>query len=191
MMTDNTYYLTSRDANSMTVGTTGQTFTGTRVHIPFKPIFVIVGLILLFKGVQVNGFFDRVTITFERKGDETVEASVQDHSIPEVVVSSVQSVDSTLVIGDSDRRYLTRDEIIEVCANSPDFRACMRRLINDIYARRGQFFEAGGVNDVYYSSFDWYAGMEKRDLDWEDFNPYESANITLLVDLEREFKFRK
>lgn len=74
----------------------------------------------------------------------------------------------------SGTHYLTRAEVSRLT------RAQMRVARNEIYARRGRFFQDRALT-AYFSQFAWY-----RPHTWNvRLNPYEEANVRLIQSMER------
>jgi hypothetical protein len=91
-----------------------------------------------------------------------------------VVPAAWTQFGSSFVFPDSDREYLDLQELAEL--------SCAQLLIarNEIYARRGRYFERGDLTR-YFSQFRWY-----RPHTWDPpLNRFEGANITLITQSER------
>src|SRR5262249_39563078 len=79
-----------------------------------------------------------------------------------------------LIFPDSDRRYLTRDDLRRLS------REQLRIARNEIYARKGRYFQDANLK-AYFSRFSWY-----RPTTWDvTLNAVEQANVTLIQSLER------
>lgn len=61
---------------------------------------------------------------------------------------------------------------------------------NEIYARHGQLFNAGEVNDTHYQKYSWYRETNKHGVKWEEFNNFEKTNLRLLISIEEEYGYR-
>jgi len=103
------------------------------------------------------------------------------------------------IFPNSDKIFLTREQLgilHEKSAQSQSsgtpysYRQLLRFSINEIYARKGFQFIQGGEYDLFYSQYDWYNHLEKREAPDSLFNQYEKANVDLLVTIERENGFR-
>jgi Caspase domain/YARHG domain len=94
---------------------------------------------------------------------------------PPPVVANVQpAARSGLIFADSDRRHLTRDELVRL---SPEQ---LRLARNEIYARRGRFFRDATLA-AHFARFSWY-----KPFAWDvPLNPVEKANINLIQSMER------
>jgi hypothetical protein len=78
------------------------------------------------------------------------------------------------IFPDSDRRYLTRQELTRLTRDQ------LRRARNEIYARRGRFFQDANLT-AYFSRFPWY-----RPHTWDPpLTPIEQANVGLIQSMER------
>ena len=62
--------------------------------------------------------------------------------------------------------------------------------INEIYARHGQIFNAGEVNDAHYQKYIWYRETNKHVVEWDEFNDIEKTNLRFLILLEEEYGYR-
>jgi len=81
---------------------------------------------------------------------------------------------SGFIFSDSDRRYLSRDEIARLTRDQ------LRIARNEIYARRGRYFQDASLT-AHFSRFAWY-----RPNTWEPaLNAFEKANISLIQSMER------
>ena len=79
-----------------------------------------------------------------------------------------------LIFPDSDRRYLTYDEASRLS------RGQLRIARNEIFARRGRFFDSDDLK-AHFSRFAWY-----RPSTWSpSLSPVEKANSELLLSVER------
>lgn len=75
---------------------------------------------------------------------------------------------------DSDRRYLTRDELLGLSRDQ------LRIARNEIYARKGRFFQDASLM-AYFSRFAWYQPNT-----WNPpLNRIEKANVSLIQSMER------
>jgi caspase domain-containing protein/YARHG domain-containing protein len=87
---------------------------------------------------------------------------------------AVPPVASGFIFPDSDRRYLSRDELARLSRDQ------LRIARNEIYARRNRYFQDASLT-AHFSRFAWY-----RPNTWEPaLNAYEKANISLIQSMER------
>ena len=70
------------------------------------------------------------------------------------------------------------------------FQRLLKMSINEIYARHGQLFNAGEVNDTHYQKYSWYRETNKHGVKWEEFNNFEKTNLRLLISIEEEYGYR-
>lgn len=85
------------------------------------------------------------------------------------------------VFADSSERYLSPEELIGLSAEMLGFAR------NEIFARNGNLFR----KDKYiqhFSAYDWYNSIPNKryDIDLEELNPYERANVVLIQEREAE-----
>jgi hypothetical protein len=77
------------------------------------------------------------------------------------------------IIPDSDRRYLTRDELQKLSPGD------LRIARNEIFARRGRYFSDSQLR-VYFAQFSWY-----RPYSYDvPLNAIENANVALIQSME-------
>lgn len=82
------------------------------------------------------------------------------------------------VLEDSDRRYLTADELSYMSKFE------LRLARNEIYARHGRMFDSADLQD-YFNSMDWYYGITPAaEFDESVLNEYEKANLILIREIE-------
>lgn len=95
----------------------------------------------------------------------------------------------TYIFTDSHERYLTAEEIEELClaAVDEDFevKALLRNAINEIYARKGFDFTGTKFYETYLKNKLWYKPIPQKTVTEEELNPFEKANIDLLVSFEK------
>ncbi len=95
------------------------------------------------------------------------------------VTSDPYAVDpDSYIFYDSDRRYLSADEISGLTTQE----LCYARY--EIYARRGQLFDSQELTD-YFDQKNWYWGYLSSSLTGSDIlNTYEQSNVALLQETE-------
>lgn len=93
---------------------------------------------------------------------------------PPQAVARLPDPGQGFIFADSDRRYLTRQEVERLPLD-------LRRIArNEIYARKGRFFQDAALK-AHFSRFSWY-----RPHSWEvRLSPVEDANIRLIQSMER------
>jgi Caspase domain/YARHG domain len=94
-------------------------------------------------------------------------------SLPPAASPPAPAASSGWLFADSDRRYLTREEILRLPHDQ------LRIARNEIYARRGRYFQDPSLT-AYFSRFPWY-----RPSSWDPpLSPVEKANVALIQSLE-------
>ena len=155
----------------------------TRRMIIQMPTYILV--VLLTGGV----IFGTISSLFVTKKDKTVkQTTVEEMKENEEPYSSdnnledeeVGSVGDYYVFPDSDKRYLTEEDVHEMDASY------VRLGLNEIYARHGRKFNDTELQK-YFSSQAWYTPEYTPDefsaIEGSVFNEYEKANVEFLADL--------
>ncbi len=89
-----------------------------------------------------------------------------------------KGTDSSSVISDSSSRYLDEDDLDGMSSKE------LRRARNEIYARHGAIFSDESLQK-YFEKKSWYTPkVPAADIDWDDLNKYEQANIDLMTEME-------
>lgn len=155
----------------------------TRRMIISIPTYIFV--VLLTGGI----IYGIILSPFVPKKDKTVkQTTVEEMRENEELYSSdnnvedeeVDSMGDYFVFPDSDKRYLTEEDVHEMDASY------VRLGLNEIYARHGRKF-----NDIelqnYFSSQAWYTPEYTPDefsaIEGSVFNEYEKANVEFLANL--------
>lgn len=83
------------------------------------------------------------------------------------------------IFPDSDKKYLTEDEILKVNVNT------LRIARNEIFARHGYIFNSADLQK-HFESTSWYKGTVKADKFNSDkeFNDFEKKNVALIKKIE-------
>ena len=155
----------------------------TRRMIIQMPTYILV--VLLTGGV----IFGTISSLFVPKKDKTVkQTTVEEMKENEEPYSSdnnledeeVGSMGDYYVFPDSDKRYLTEEDVHEMDASY------VRLGLNEIYARHGRKFNDTELQN-YFSSQAWYTPEYTPDefsaIEGSVFNEYEKANVEFLADL--------
>lgn len=160
----------------------GPTFTIKFWHIGIIAVFIIC---FIFSNIYLN-IPSRIKTLF------TVVANESSPTVPETQASYSEPVFADgFVFKYSNTRTLTREEVLAFQnAKNPTFQRILRMAINEIYARKGQAFRIGEINDNYYQQYEWYVKTAKHAVDWSEFNEYEKENLRLLISIEEEYGFR-
>ena len=108
----------------------------------------------------------------ESKEENTSEEDVGVESEPE-------TMEMEYIFPDSDSRYLTEDELINLDSDA------LKLARNEIFARHGYIFKDKGLQE-YFNSTTWYKGaVGGEDFDMEkEFNDFEKANVALIGSIE-------
>jgi len=138
----------------------------------------VIGWIVFFVTV---GIIIAIIISIQKRGTEQTNQVTP-------ATSTVTSTEEKLYIQDgfifpdSDKRYLTEDEIATIIGDKNHSREeIIQYAINELYARHHYSFQTETWND-YYSSFSWYTdeGLSMEEAKAQ-FNAYEDYNLKLLV----------
>lgn len=94
-----------------------------------------------------------------------------------------ESTDSEFIFPDSDKRYLTEEEVGSLDTDQ------LRIARNEIFARHGYIFNSEDLTE-YFSRFSWYEGTVSADQfdSSSAFNKYEKKNVEMLKDAENSQK---
>lgn len=95
------------------------------------------------------------------------------------------------VFAKSSREVLSEEMVLALREDETvGFQRLLRMSINEIYARHGQIFNAGEVNDAHYQKYIWYRETNKHVVEWDEFNDIEKTNLRFLILLEEEYGYR-
>ena len=98
----------------------------------------------------------------------------------------------TYIFPQSGYWYLSEQDIQAVCdyseAQGKDTAMILRRAINEIYARIGYDFTGTEYYEEYLSLKNWYCPIPGKTVGEEELNPFEKANIDLLVSFEKQYR---
>ena len=96
------------------------------------------------------------------------------------------------IYADSAEVYLDETELnvkyrrlVSLFGNTTSAEYEIRYAINEIYARKGYDFTDTEF-EIYFSRKEWYHPIAGKQVTEEELNPYEKANIDLLVKIEKE-----
>jgi len=102
-----------------------------------------------------------------------------------LLIPSMALAGRQYIIPDSDTRYLTEDELWEWDYESLGF------IFNEIFARHGYCFEAGGKYDNYFSALPWYTPNQNTDNSaacYSQLSSLEWSNERLAKDVRAEMR---
>lgn len=93
-----------------------------------------------------------------------------------------------LIFPQSQTAYLTDSDITElkdrITDHSPyDLKTLLSFARNEIYARHGQPFKTPALSK-HYSQFKWYSSQHLHNVQWSEFNDYETFNIQFIQNYE-------
>ena len=160
----------------------GQTFTLKFWHISII-VAIIIFIILVCKYLDISR---GIMTSFTTTTNESITIVPEDNTS-----YSKQVFTDGFVFKDSNTRILTREEVLAFQnTEGPTFPRILRMAINEIYARKGQVFRTGGINDNYYQQYEWYVETSKHTVEWNEFNEQEKANLRLLISIEEEYNYR-
>ena len=155
-------------------------FVGLDVTIKFK--YVIVVIICAVAIMGGTSYYSSVY-------PEQNVAEVQDTVTQNEMQSPVD--DEGFVFAKSSSEMLSEEMVLALSNDETvGFQRLLRMSINEIYARHGQMFNAGEVNDIHYQKYNWYRETNKHVVEWDEFNDIEKANLRFLISIEEEYGYR-
>lgn len=170
------YSVGSDDGKSITIKEVKTDFTGISFNIKFKYIGIVILLVVccFFCGKYLKrvGVIDKISF----------DNSTHNKSF---------FCENGFVFKDSNTNVISREEILSLQdVEEFTFQRLLRMAINEIYARKGQIFNQGEVNDNYYRQYEWYNSTDKHEVEWAEFNEQEKENLRLLIMIEKEYGYR-
>ena len=155
-------------------------FVGLDVTIKFK--YVIVVIICAVAIMGGTSYYSSVY-------PEQKVTDVQDTVTQNEMQSPVD--DEGFVFAKSSSEVLSEEMVLALSNDETvGFQRLLRMSINEIYARHGQMFNAGEVNDIHYQKYNWYRETNKHVVEWDEFNDIEKANLRFLISIEEEYGYR-
>lgn len=155
-------------------------FVGLDVTIKFK--YVIVVIICAVAIMGGTSYYSSVY-------PEQNVAEVQDTVTQNEMQSPVD--DEGFVFAKSSSEMLSEEMVLALSDDrTVGFQRLLRMSINEIYARHGQLFNDGEVNDIHYQKYNWYRETNKHVVEWDEFNDIEKANLRFLISIEEEYGYR-
>ncbi len=155
----------------------------TRRMIMPLPTYIVVVLLTgsVIGGIIVSPFIPKkdkiVKQTTVEEMRENEEPYSSDNNVED---GEVGSMGEYYVFPDSDKRYLTEEDVHEMDASY------VRLGLNEIYARHGRKFNDTELQN-YFSSQAWYTPEYTPDefsaIEGSVFNEYEKANVEFLANL--------
>ena len=155
-------------------------FVGLDVTIKFK--YVIVVIICAVAIMCGTSYYSSVY-------PEQKVTDVQDTVTQNEMQSPVD--DEGFVFAKSSSEMLSEEMVLALSDDrTVGFQRLLRMSINEIYARHGQLFNDGEVNDIHYQKYNWYRETNKHVVEWDEFNDIEKANLRFLISIEEEYGYR-
>ena len=155
-------------------------FVGLDVTIKFK--YVIVVIICAVAIMGGTSYYSSVY-------PEQKVTDVQDTVTQNEMQSPVD--DEGFVFAKSSSEMLSEEMVLALSNDETvGFQRLLRMSINEIYARHGQLFNDGEVNDIHYQKYNWYRETNKHVVEWDEFNDIEKANLRFLISIEEEYGYR-
>lgn len=180
MISGKRYSVGSEDGRSISFQKEEGTFVGLDVTIKFK--HVIVGIICVTAIMGGTSYYSSVY-------PEQNVAGVQDTVNQSEVQTPID--DEGFVFAKSSSEVLSEEMVLELSDDGTvGFKRLLRMSINEIYARHGQLFNAGEINDIHYQKYNWYRETDKHIVEWNEFNDIEKINLRLLISIEEEHGYR-
>ena len=155
----------------------------TRRMIISIPTYIFVVLLTggIIYGIIVSPFVPKKDKTVKQTTVEEMRENEELYSSDNNVEDEeVDSMGDYFVFPDSDKRYLTEEDVHEMDASY------VRLGLNEIYARHGRKFNDTELQN-YFSSQAWYTPEYTPDefsaIEGSVFNEYEKANVEFLANL--------
>ena len=180
MISSERYSVGSEDGKSISFQKEEGAFVGFDVTIKFKHVIaVIICAVLIIGGTSYYS-----SVHSEQNGAEVQDTVPRNEVQPHIDEDGfVFAKSSSEVLSEEMVLALSNDETV-------GFQRLLRMSINEIYARHGQMFNAGEVNDIHYQKYNWYRETNKHVVEWDEFNDIEKANLRFLISIEEEYGYR-
>lgn len=180
MISSERYFVGSEDGKSISFQKEEGAFAGLDVTIKFK--YVIVVIICAVAIMGGTSYYSSVY-------PEQKVADVQDTVTQNEMQSPVD--DEGFVFAKSSSKMLSEEMVLDLSDDrTVGYQRLLRMSINEIYARHGQLFNDGEVNDIHYQKYNWYRETNKHVVEWDEFNDIEKANLRFLISIEEEYGYR-
>lgn len=174
------YYVGSEDDRSISFQKEESAFAGLDVTIKLKYVIaVIICAAAIMGGTSYhNSIYSEQNI-----------AEIQDTVTQNEVQSPID--DEGFVFAKSSSEVLSEEMVLTLSDDGTvGFQRLLRMSINEIYARHGQMFNTGEVNDIHYQKYSWYRETSKHVVEWDEFNDIEKTNLRFLISIEEEYGYR-
>lgn len=180
MISSERYSVGSEDGRSISFQMEEGAFVGLDVTIKFKYIIAVIICVAAIMGG---------TSYHSSVYPEQNVAEVQD-TVTQIEVQFPID-DEGFVFAKSSSEVLSEEMVLALRDDGTvGFQRLLRMSINEIYARHGQMFKAGEVNDIHYWKYNWYRETNKHVVEWNEFNDIEKTNLRLLISIEEEYGYR-
>ena len=176
MISNERYSVGSADGKSISFQKEEYAFAGFNVTIKFKHMLTII-----ICAVAIMGGISFYTSIYPEQNI----AEVQNTATQNEVQSPID--DKGFVFAKSSTEVLSKEMVLALSDDTTvGFQRLLRMAINEIYARHGQIFNAGEINDTHYQKYSWYRVKNKHIVEWDEFNNIEKTNLRILISLEEE-----
>lgn len=179
MISNERYSVGSEDGRSISFQKEEAAFAGFDVTIKFRYVItVIICAVLIIGGA---GFY---SIYSEKNGTDVQTTAAQNE------VRTLIDNDG-FVFAKSSSEVLSKEMVLDLSEDrTVGFQRLLRMAINEIYARHGQMFYDGEINDTYYQKYSWYRETTKHVVKWNEFDDIEKTNLRLLISIEEKYGYR-
>ena len=174
------YSVVSEDGRSISFQKEEGTFVGLEVTIKFK--HVIVAIICVVGIIGVTSYYSS---EYPEQNIAEVQDTVNQNEEKPLID------DEGFVFAKSSSEVLSEEMVLDLSDDGTvGFQRLLRMSINEIYARHGQLFNVGEVNDIHYQKYNWYRETNKHVVEWDEFNDIEKTNLRFLISIEEEYGYR-
>lgn len=183
------YYVGSNDGKSIAFRKDDESFSGIKVSVKYSHIIIV--LILSAAAVGAHHYSDNHTVETPIAIQAELAQDTQNTMFFEEPQEAYYPIDENgFVFSMSDRILLSEEDVMELATDEyVGFQRLLRMSVNEIYARHGHIFIEGGINDTHYRQYNWYNETYKHEVEWEEFNDIEKANLSLLLSIEKYYGY--
>ncbi len=174
------YFVGSEDGRSISFQKEDCTFVGLDFTIKLEYVIALIvcAIVVICGTSYYNSIYPKQSVT-----------EVQDTVIQNKAQVSID--DEGFVFAESSNEVLSKEIVLALNDDlTVGFQRLLRMAINEIYARHGQMFMVGEVNDIHYQKYSWYRETNKHIVEWDEFNDIEKENLRLLISVEEEYGYR-
>lgn len=171
------YYVGSEDGKIISFQKGKGAFVGFNVTIKLK--YVTICAVLIIRGISYYS-----SVQPEQNGAKLQDTVTRNEVHPPID-------DDGFVFAKSSNEVLSEEIVLALKEDEKvGFQRLLRMSINEIYARHGQIFNDGEVNDTHYQKYSWYRETNKHIVEWYEFNDIEKTNLRFLISIEEEYGYR-